>query len=38
MGTSILLFANLITNAIENYPILIWSFFVGLILISAVFL
>lgn len=38
IGTSILLFANLITNAIENYPILIWSFFVWLILISAVFL
>ena len=38
IGTSFVLFANLITNAIENYPILIWSFFVGLILISAVFL
>ena len=38
IGTSFLLFAHIITNAIENYPILIWSFFVGLILISAVFL
>ena len=38
IGTSILLFANIITSAMENYPILIWSFFVGLILISAVFL
>lgn len=38
IGTSFVLFANIITNAIENYPILIWSFFVGLILISAVFL
>ena len=36
--TSILLFANIITNGMQNYPILIWSFFVGLILISAVFL
>jgi putative membrane protein len=36
--TSFVLFANIITNAMENYPILIWSFFVGLILISAVFL
>lgn len=36
--TSIILFANIITSAMENYPILIWSFFVGLILISAVFL
>jgi len=38
IGTSFILFANIITNAMENYPILIWSFFVGLILISAVFL
>ena len=38
IGTSFVLFANIITNAMENYPILIWSFFVGLILISAVFL
>lgn len=38
IGTSFLVFANIITNAMENYPILIWSFFVGLILISAVFL
>ena len=38
IGTSFLLFAHIITNAIENYPILIWSFFVWLILISAVFL
>ena len=36
--TSFVLFANLITSAMENYPILIWSFFVGLILISAIFL
>ena len=36
--TSFVLFANIITSAMENYPILIWSFFVGLILISAVFL
>ena len=38
IATSFLAFANIITNAMENYPILIWSFFVGLILISAVFL
>ena len=38
IGTSIVLFANIITNAIRDYPILIWSFFMGLILISAVFL
>ena len=38
IGTSFILFANIITSAMENYPILIWSFFVGLILISAVFL
>ena len=38
IGTSFVLFANIITGAMENYPILIWSFFVGLILISAVFL
>lgn len=38
IGTSFLVFANIITNAMENYPILIRSFFVGLILISAVFL
>ena len=36
--TSFVLFANIITNAMDNYPILVWSFFVGLILISAVFL
>ena len=38
IGTSFVLFANIITNAMENYPILIWAFFFGLILISAVFL
>ena len=38
IGTSFVLFANIITSAMENYPILIWSFFVGLILISAVLL
>ena len=38
IGTSFVLFANIITSAMGNYPILIWSFFVGLILISAVFL
>ena len=38
IGTSFILFANIITSAMDNYPILIWSFFVGLILISAVFL
>ena len=38
IGTSFVLFANIITNAMEDYPILVWSFFVGLILISAVFL
>ena len=36
--TSFLVFANIITNVMQNYPILIWSFFVGLILISAIFL
>ena len=38
IGTSFVLFANIITNAMKNYPILIWAFFFGLILISAVFL
>ena len=38
IGTSFVLFANIITSAMEYYPILIWSFFVGLILISAIFL
>ena len=38
IGTSFVLFANIITNAMRDYPILIWSFFFGLILISAVFL
>ena len=38
IGTSIVFFANIITNAMENYPILVWSFFFGLILISAIFL
>ena len=38
IGTSFILFANIITNAMRDYPILIWSFFFGLILISAVFL
>ena len=38
IGTSIVFFANIITNAIDKYPILVWSFFMGLILISAIFL
>lgn len=38
IATSFLLFANLITSAMESYPILIWSFFIGLILMSAIFL
>lgn len=38
IGTSIICLAKLIKGAIINYPILIWSFFVGLILISAIFL
>ena len=38
IAISFLLFANLITNVMESYPILIRSFFVGLILISAIFL
>ena len=36
--TSFLLLANVITNAMANYPILIWSFFFGLILISSILL
>ena len=36
--TSFLLLANIITDAMRNYPILIWSFFFGLILISSVLL
>ena len=36
--TSFLLLANIITNAMANYPILIWSFFFGLILISSILL
>jgi len=35
---SFLLFANIITNAMENHPILIRSFFVWLILVSAILL
>lgn len=38
IGTSFLLLANIITNAMDNYPILIWSFFFGLILISSIIL
>ena len=38
IGTSIVFLANIITNAIDKYPILVWSFFMGLILISAIFL
>lgn len=33
--TSILVFANLITFLLRNYPIPVWSFFCGLIIISA---
>ena len=36
--TSFLSFATLITNAMRDYPILIWSFFFGLILISSILL
>lgn len=36
--TSFLLLANVITNAMANYPILIWAFFFGLILISSILL
>lgn len=36
--TSFLLLANIITNAMANYPILIRSFFFGLILISSILL
>jgi len=36
--TSFLLFANIITNVMESDPILVRSFFVGLILISSIFL
>ena len=38
IGTSFLLLANIITDAMDNYPILIWSFFFGLILISSIVL
>ena len=38
IAVSFLLLANVITSAMTNYPILIWSFFVGLVLVSAVFL
>ena len=38
IGASFLFFANVITNAMENYPILIRSFFVWLILVSAILL
>lgn len=36
--TSFILFANIITNTMRTQPILVWSFFFGLILISAIFL
>ena len=38
IGTSFLLLVNIITDAMDNYPILIWSFFFGLILISSIIL
>ena len=38
IGTSFLLLANIITDAMRNYPILIWSFFFWLILISSILL
>lgn len=38
IGVWILWLAHAITTAMENYPILIWSFFVGLILVSSIFL
>ena len=36
--TSFLLLANVITNAMANYPILIWAFFFWLILVSSILL
>ncbi|MBO7505434.1 DUF368 domain-containing protein [bacterium] len=33
-----MLLANVISSAMRNYPILIWSFFFGLILISSILL
>lgn len=37
IATSLLSFAKLITHLLENYPILVWSFFFGLIIASTVF-
>lgn len=34
MGISIFSFAKIISNLLENYPILLWSFFFGLVLAS----
>lgn len=36
--TSFILLANIISSAMRDYPILIWSFFFGLILISSILL
>ncbi len=37
MFTSIILFVNIVTHLIDNYPVLVWAFFFGLILASAIY-
>ena len=37
MFTSIILFVNIVTHLIEHYPVLLWAFFFGLILASAIY-
>ncbi len=38
IGTSIISLAHLIKHWLESYPILIWSFFMGLIIVSIVYI
>jgi putative membrane protein len=35
---SIIIFANIVSTSLERYPILVWSFFFGLVIASVVFL
>ncbi len=37
MFTSIILFINIVTHLIEHYPVMLWAFFFGLILASAIY-
>ncbi|MDX1696574.1 MAG: DUF368 domain-containing protein, partial [Ketobacteraceae bacterium] len=37
IATSIITLAKLITHLLDTYPVLVWSFFFGLIVVSAIF-